>query len=396
MEGLLGAEPTVGWRRGGPVLTLDVAVRALLAARLGFDDPPDAGTLLDWSRGSGPARFRALPAEERAGLTAWLCGTVGGVAGVLMALVADGRAADVMALGIVAAVLDEPRASAETAVAVGGLLGATRIDPAERRAFVAAVEGTLERWVSAAEDGGAPGEDARRRFLAVVDRADRLAADAGLTDALARNAFLPSAFRTRLRAVAAALPPPRTPLSWPVRQPPSKSSAGTGSRGSNRTGAWRRRWPFACSGGSRRRPQRPCCWSPRRLPPMSPMGDGWTGRSTLGGRGRAPRPGLAQAYRTVFDAARRRRTSTRPSRSALAWVAQGHRPAGGALPIEEVLEEVAVPLRPKVRLRWWWSWTGWARGRGPARRGAGRAGVDRGDAERAADRSGRDGPFGDR
>ena len=113
VEGLLDAEPTVGWRRGGPVLTLDVAVRALLAARLGFDDPPDAGTLLDWSRGPGPARFRALPAEERAGLTAWLYGTVGGVAGVLMALVADGRAADAMALGIVAAVLDEPRASAD-------------------------------------------------------------------------------------------------------------------------------------------------------------------------------------------------------------------------------------------------------------------------------------------
>ena len=288
VEGLLDAEPTVGWRRGGPVLTLDVAVRALLAARLGFDDPPDAGTLLDWSRGPGPARFRALPAEERAGLTAWLCGTVGGVAAVLMALVADGRAADAMALGIVAAVLDEPRASAETAVAVGGLLGATRIDPAERRAFVAAVEGTLERWVSAAEDGGAPGEDARRRFLAVVDRADRLAADAGLTDALADNRFLPSAFRTRLRAVAAALTPsPDATPSRPARRPPLRRCASTGSRGCTRTGAPPRRWRFACSGGSRRRVRRPDR-SPRRLPPRSPRADGSTGRSPRCGRGRAP------------------------------------------------------------------------------------------------------------
>jgi hypothetical protein len=57
------------------VRTLDVAVRALLGGRFGFDDPPDAGTLLDWSQGRGPARFHALPAEERAGFTE----NVGGV-----------------------------------------------------------------------------------------------------------------------------------------------------------------------------------------------------------------------------------------------------------------------------------------------------------------------------
>ena len=347
VEGLLDAEPTVGWRRGGPVLTLDVAVRALLAARLGFDDPPDAGTLLDWSRGSGPARFRALPAEERAGLTAWLCGTVGGVAGVLMALVADGRAADVMALGIVAAVLDEPRASAETAVAVGGLLGATRIDPAERRAFVAAVEGTLERWVSAAEDGGAPGEDARRRFLAVVDRADRLAADAGLTDALAGNAFLPSAFRTRLRAVAAALTPATdaTVLAGAAaaldalrghrlaRLQPDRCVAAE-------MAVRLQRWlatPSATPGSVAAAVAAHVAeggWVDRALTAV------WAGES-------ADDPVVAEAYRTVFDAARRRRDADDAAfaGSLPAWVAHASAQVpGGALLIEQVLEEVAVPL----------------------------------------------------
>ena len=107
VDGLLDAEPTGGWRRSGPVLTLDVAVRALVAARFGTE-LPDAGTLLEWSQGPGPSRFRALPDDERAGLTAGLTTTVGGVASVLMALAEVGRAADALAIGVILAVLDEP------------------------------------------------------------------------------------------------------------------------------------------------------------------------------------------------------------------------------------------------------------------------------------------------
>ena len=348
VEGLLDAEPTVGWRRGGPVLTLDVAVRALLAARLGFDDPPDAGTLLDWSRGPGPARFRALPAEERAGLTAWLCGTVGGVAAVLMALVIDGRAADAMALGIVAAVLDEPRASAETAVAVGGLLGATRIDPAERRAFVAAVEGTLERWVSAAEDGGASGEDARRRVLAVVDRADRLAADAGphrcpggqrlpalgVPGAAAgggRRAH-PGAGRDRPCRCGGC---PRCAARAPARAAASRPVRG---RGDGRAPA-----PVARD-AARNAPDR----SPRPSATQVAEG-GWVDRAltAVWAGESADDPvvaaGLPDGVRRGPSSPGRRRRRLRGQPPGLGRPRVGPGP-GGALLIEQVLEEVAVPL----------------------------------------------------
>ena len=347
VEGLLDAEPSGGWRRGGPVLTLDVAVRALIGVRLGFDDPPDAGTLLDWSRGPGPARFRVLPAEERAGLTAWLTENVGGVAAVLLALVTDGRAADAMALGVVASVLDEPHASAETAVAVGGLLGATRAAPAERRAFVAAVEGMLERWVSAAEGGGVPGEDARRRVLAVVERADLLAADADLTDTLAGNPFLPSAFRMRLRAVAAAL------TVAPDASIPASASAALAALREHRLA---RLYPDRCAAAEMAIRLHRWLATPR-VPAGSVAAaigtqvaeGGWVDRAltAVWAGENTDDPMVATAYRTVFDAARRRRDADDAAFAGClpGWVAHAAAQVpGGALLIEQVLDEVAVPL----------------------------------------------------
>ena len=347
VDGLLDAEPTAGWRRGGPVLTLDVAVRALIAVRLGFEEQPDAGTLLDWSRGPGPARFRALPAEERAGLATWLTENVGGPVAVLLALVVAGRADDAMPVGVVAAVLDAPDASAETALAVGGLLGATRVAPAERRAFVAAVEGTLERWVSTAEGGGPAGDEARRRVLAVVERADALAADADLTDILADNAFLPSAFRSRLRAVAAAL------TAAPDGSVPASAAAALAALREHRLA---RLHPDRCVAAEMAvrlhrwlaTPHRPAGsvagavgsqvaeggWVDRALAAV------WVGESV-------DDPVVAMAYRTVFDAARRRRDADDAAFAERlpAWVAHATASvAGGALLIEQVLEEVAVPL----------------------------------------------------
>ncbi|MGH3589044.1 MAG: BREX-2 system phosphatase PglZ, partial [Pseudonocardia sp.] len=207
LDALLDAEPAEGWSRSGPVLTRDTAVRALLRARLGIDDDAlDPGSLLEWSQANGrPARFADLPAAEQEGMRDWLQENVGGVAAVLAPLLVEGRAADAMALGIIARILGQPRVSADVAVAVGGLLGGVQVRPEQRHDFVAAVEGTLERWVSAAENGGDAGEPAHRRLVAVVDRADALAAQAGLTEQLADDPYLPSSFRNRLHAVAATL-----------------------------------------------------------------------------------------------------------------------------------------------------------------------------------------------
>lgn len=217
VDALLDAEPPDGWRtapaavawrrEGGTVLTRDAAVRALAEARLGLSAEAgglDADSLLAWSRTPGAAaRFAALPAAERDGLTGWLGQTAGAAATVLLRLAASGRADDAMALGVIGAVLTDPVATADVALAVGGLFAGIAA-PEELRAFSAAVQGTLTRWIGEAER--TDHHSSRDRVMAVLQRADRLAASAGLGQAMRGNAFLPSTLLARLHVLAAALP----------------------------------------------------------------------------------------------------------------------------------------------------------------------------------------------
>jgi PglZ domain len=210
VDGLLAAEPAIGWPRSGSVLTRDAAVRALLGARLGSPDlvagALDAGALLAWSQTTaGPARFAALDDAERAGLTAWLAEVIGPVAPVVLGLAAAGRAPDALGLGLIASVTTQPGGSVESGVAFGSLVGSALPRNGELRAFVEAVEGTIQRWIGESESGGAQGALARERVLAIVRTADQLAASVDLTDALASNRFLLSSFQRRLHALAGAL-----------------------------------------------------------------------------------------------------------------------------------------------------------------------------------------------
>ncbi|WP_034240953.1 BREX-2 system phosphatase PglZ, partial [Saccharomonospora iraqiensis] len=106
VEALLDAEPPEGWPRDGSVLTRDAAIRALIGVRLGRsalgDGALDIGALLDFSLDRvATARFAELPHAERDGIIRWLADTVGDAAALLLRLVADGRAADAVPLGIV-------------------------------------------------------------------------------------------------------------------------------------------------------------------------------------------------------------------------------------------------------------------------------------------------------
>ncbi|MER6274007.1 BREX-2 system phosphatase PglZ [Streptomyces sp900105755] len=214
-DALLAAEPPGGWLPVGSVLTLDAAMRALVHARIGLGDgvstdavPLDAEALLTWSRTpGGPSRFAELQPEERAGLTVWLESVVGDVAPLLLALVQEGRGDDAMALGVVAAALTGPKATAEAALAVGALFGSGPFRPDVLRHYTRAVEGVLARWITQATAGGPRSMEARTRVLEVLEQADRLADRAGLREALADSGFLPSGFRARLRALAATLTP---------------------------------------------------------------------------------------------------------------------------------------------------------------------------------------------
>ncbi|MFJ7097190.1 BREX-2 system phosphatase PglZ [Streptomyces mirabilis] len=214
-DALLAAEPPGGWLPVGSVLTLDAAMRALVHARIGLGDgvstdavPLDAEALLTWSRTpGGPAHFAELQPEERAGLTDWLESVVGDVAPLLLALVQEGRGSDAMALGVVAAALTGPKATAEAALAVGALFGSGPFRPDVLRHYTRAVEGVLARWITQATAGGPRSTEARTRVLEVLEQADRLADRSGLRESLADSGFLPSGFRIRLRALAATLTP---------------------------------------------------------------------------------------------------------------------------------------------------------------------------------------------
>jgi hypothetical protein len=206
VDALLAAEPPGGWPRTGGVLTRDTAIRALLSARLGpavaSDGVPDMHALLEWAGTADADRFAALPEAERDGIVSWLTDTAGEAAAVLLDLVAAGRGTDAVALGTVASVVTEPGASADAAVAVGGLLGAVR--PGPLRAFTAAVSTSLDRWLG--EIAARAEDDPRRhQVLDMLRRADRFAAEAGLTAAVAGNRYLESALNARLRALAATL-----------------------------------------------------------------------------------------------------------------------------------------------------------------------------------------------
>ncbi|MCX4667978.1 BREX-2 system phosphatase PglZ [Streptomyces sp. NBC_01381] len=213
LDALLEAEPAQGWPRGGAVLTRDAAVRALVDERLSLSASEgqgpldlDADALLAWSRTvAGPARFAELPEAERAGLTVWLTGIVGAAAPTLLALVADGRGQEAMALGVLGSVLSSPEAPAGATFALGGLFGATLRSSDDLPPFTDAVTGTLARWIAQAESNSALGAEARERVYAVLDRADELAVTAGLHQALRADPLLPSGMKTRLRDLAAAL-----------------------------------------------------------------------------------------------------------------------------------------------------------------------------------------------
>ncbi|MFJ7529361.1 BREX-2 system phosphatase PglZ [Streptomyces griseus] len=212
LDALLQAEPLDGWPRVGAVLTRDRAVRALIAARLGLGDPAsdtldlDADTLFAWTRTpAGPALYATLPKDEQRGLETWLSRAVGPAAPTLLTLASEGRGNDALPLGVLAsAALRSPSAEA-AGFALGTLFGQALASFDTLRPFADAATGVLTRWIAQAEGTGSPSAPARSRVLAVLERADRLAADARLTDLVRDDRLLPSGYLGRLRTLAACL-----------------------------------------------------------------------------------------------------------------------------------------------------------------------------------------------
>ncbi|MFE0175482.1 BREX-2 system phosphatase PglZ [Streptomyces sp. NPDC059002] len=349
---LIDAEPDAvqgGWPQRGTVLTLDAAMRALIGVRLGLDGvfedgtPVDVDALLAWSRTpGGPERLAALPEAERQGITEWLAQSAGEAAPVLLRLALQGRGAEATALGVLASVMTEDTASADAAVALGSVFGLGS-RPSELRAYARAVEGTLTRWIGEASGRGPQSEEARQRIVDVVHQADRLADNAHLTTALAGNPFLPSGFQARLRQLADALSegPQAAQAAWERVAEHQLASVLYPKRVELARMAVRlRRWldtpePSVSSIGQAVRAHvADWGWADRALAQL------WVGDAEA-------EPALAHAYRTLHDAARRRRAQLDEAFAAQLgpWIqhATATQP-GDVLPIEDVMLKVAVPL----------------------------------------------------
>ncbi|WP_406298462.1 BREX-2 system phosphatase PglZ [Embleya sp. NBC_00888] len=349
LDALIEAEPADNWPQRGAVLTLDAAVRALVGVRLSLESVVNGGSvdmdaLLGWSRTElGPQQFAALAPDERAGITAWLAEAAGEAAPLLLRLVESGRGSDATALGVLASVLSDKEATAETAVALGSLFGGVGLRTSELRAYTRAVEGVLARWIGDAAAPGGAGESARARVLNVVDRADELAASAHLLPALAKNPLLPSGFRARLHRLAQGLVdgheaaqaalhdlcehqlaahffPERVRLAeMAVRLARWTATAET-----NVVSVEQAVHAHAADWG----------WVDRALAQL------WVGDAT-------DDPILDQAYRNVHDAARARRARLDEEFAAVLapWARHAcSTSSAGALLIEDVLRKVVVPL----------------------------------------------------
>ena len=350
LDALLDAEPVGGWPRGDAVLTRDTAVRALVRVRLGLGseaagDPLDLDTnaLLAWSRTTaGPTRFTELPVREREGLTSWLTGTVGTAAPTLLALITDGRGQDAMALGVLGAALSAPGAPAVASFALGGLFGSALRSLQDLQPFTDAVTGTLARWIAEAESHTAQGAEAKQRVRAVVDRADRLAEEADLRQALRTDPLLPSAFKARLRDLAAALD-----------ESPRAARAALGQVLLHQLASLH---PESCEAA--RMAVRMLHWLDEPTPAVESVAQavgehagqwGWVDRAltVLSSGDPIGDPFVGQAYHRLIGAVRERRSALDEQFAGrlASWTSTASPMApGGALLIEDVLARLVAPL----------------------------------------------------
>ncbi|MFI7394709.1 BREX-2 system phosphatase PglZ [Streptomyces tendae] len=353
LDGLLQAEPLDGWPRVGAVLTRDRAVRALIGARLGLGDPAsdtldlDADTLFTWTRTpAGPALYATLPRDERRGLEKWLARTVGPAAPTLLSLAAEGRGNDALPLGVLAsAALRSPSAEA-AGFALGTLFGQALSSFDTLRPFADAATGVLSRWIAQAEGSGSPSGPARSRVLAVLERADRLAADARLTDLVRGDRLLPSGYLGRLRALAAC-------LGSRGAGAPALAESALRDLGAHQLAAL-----HGESTETARTAVRLMRWLATEPAPPTTVGQavrdhlsssGWADLAIgVLAQGDASRDAaVGEAYRRLIGAARERRTASDARFADLlaAWTETACQQAnGGALLIEDVLAKAAAPL----------------------------------------------------
>lgn len=343
--------PAGGWPAPpGNILTRDHALRSLAAELLGL--PPtqlDDSGLVQWSTDARrQLRFTTLAAEVADGVTAYLMTVAGRVAAPVMAAVRAGHGVDVIPLGLLAGLLwttsDGRAAEMEAAVGRARLeprYGGYRLSAREAEALHQAAEA----WVYRTLDSEPHGRDEAMRML---QRAEAIADEIGVTDLLGASTILPSGFVQRLRAfaeaVGLAVPAGGAPLPAAVTRAQSALAAVEAHRA-----AEPRRVEIA------RMAVRLLRWlNTADTPPPATLldalhrqvrQDGWVDRARLDVFAGYPDPQVGEAYRLLYRAVDVRRSRhDQQFATLLAAATGGETEPGALLRVEDLLDRVVQPI----------------------------------------------------
>ena len=345
--------PLDGWPPPpGTVLTRDHALRSLTATLLGLEpDQIDIAGLLQWTTDARALlSFIALPGELVGGVADFVAELIGPAAVPLMAAVRAGHGADVIPLGLLAAVLWPPAPVSDADRRALIAAATARVEPffggtQPTRVQAGALCGAAEAWVDRAMDSGER-EEAQR----VLARADALATQVQAHPLLDASDVLSGGFRLRLRAFASAVRsavPAATPAALAAAE--SALDAVERHRSAARDGVETARMAL-----------RLLRWLAG--PDTSPSNlldalhqhvrdDGWVDRARLDVFVGDLDDDVGAAYRALFqvvDARRSAHDSLFASLLASATIAES--PPGALIPVEDMLDRVVAPILAKRRV----------------------------------------------
>lgn len=346
-ETLLAETPPQGWPPvAGGALTRDVAWAALADRVLGLPrERLDALGLLEWTLDEVRVdSLDRLPERVRDGLLGWLSERTGETGRCTVDVVRAGHGVDAVPLALVAGLLAEERVDQVVAAEARGRL-------ASRHGGRTPTGAAALDWAEAARalvERPSPGG---RAALGLLERAQSLLADAGISDLAAYSPVLPAGLDERLRSFAHELHETVRQASDGSLDPATVERAYLDVTG--HVLAELEPWRVAHAGMAVRLAR----WlaTPSGEPPATiadavarqVRDDGWADRARAdvwAGDGQDD-PVVAAAYRALYQAVttRRARHDRRFAELLATHTAAGARP-GSLLHVEAVLDEVVLPL----------------------------------------------------
>ncbi|SCF44458.1 BREX-2 system phosphatase PglZ [Micromonospora mirobrigensis] len=350
-DALTDHAPPDGWPAPpGAFLTRDHALRSLASELL--DLPPtelDDSGLVQWSTDARrQLRFTTLPDTVADGVTTYLTGTAGRLAGPVMAAVRAGHGVDVIPLGLLAGLLwpAERAGTSEVEAAVGRTrlepwFGGLRLSPQQADALHRAAEA----WIYRTFDSGDDGRDEAVRLLR---RAEAIAREIGVTGLLGASTVLPSGFTQRLRAFADAVRLAVPAGGSPVPGMVARAQTALAAVEAHRAAEYRRletarmavrllRWLHTADAPA---PATLLDALHRQV-----RQDGWVDRARLDVFAGDPDPQVAEAYRLLHQAVDARRARHDQQFAVLlAAATKAEAEPGALLRVEDVLDRVVQPI----------------------------------------------------